>query len=441
MSNATHDEMPDSFVDCPVVFRTYNWAIMNRRLLAMTIAAAPLLWGCSDTNWNPFATSDAASPSKQAAVEEALAAYDARMREESQQRRSFQGSNGASPATQTASADAPIAESDTLEVLDQFITTSDVLDPIREKLNTMATTMPPRRYYESAAELVRASLVELVATHLIYQRAQSEFPEHMEPRIVKAVDQLERERIGREFQGRETKYENHLAASGETRENVREKLRRVVIGESYLREQLVPLIAEPRRDEIEDYYRDNMNEFTTEQRRELLMIDIPAASFIDRDSPMQREQQIALAIQKARNAISDAQRELQNGIPFDTVARKYSKFKQDDGGNWGFIREPLASRWEVPSKRFFELNAGQVSEIIESEDSFFIVKCGKVEGGVTTSFADAQSTIVRNIKNRKFQALKSEFLQKELRKANIGAIEPFFRRVLREAPQPRLAGR
>lgn len=418
---------------------TYNRSIMYRLTFAAIIAVATCLAGCSDRNTNLFGNSN--NESRNAAVDDALADYNARMLAESQSRKTFAVSDGSTPHEQDASPDAPIPESDTLEVLDQYITTADVLDPIRPKLNEMAGSMPPRRYYESAAELVRASLVELVATHLIYQRASSELPDNFEPRIAKAVDQMERERISKEFEGRETKYENHLAAQGESREKIREKLRRIVIGESYLREQLVPLISEPRRDEIDEYYRDHMSDFTTEQRRELLMIDVPAATFLDRNSPMQRDQQVALAMQRARNTIADAKRELDSGVPFDTVARKYSKFKQSDGGNWGFIREPLASRWEVPSKRFFELAPGQVSEIIETEDSFFIVKCGKVEGGVTTPFAEAQPLIVRNIKNQRFQKLKSEFLQKELRKANIGAIEPFFRRVLREAPQPRYAGR
>lgn len=414
---------------------------MTKTHLAAIIAFAPCLGGCGESNWNLFGNSTDHSASKRAAVDDALAAYDQRMHDEAQSHRSFTVSDGSMASENRGADGAPISESDTLEVLDQYITTGDVLDPVRPKLEEMAATMPPRRYYETAAELIRASLVELVATHLIYQKAASQLPDNFEPRIEKAVDQMERERIAKEFGGRETRYANHLAEHGENREKVREKLRRIVIGESYLREQLVPLIAEPRRAEIEDYYREHMNEFTTEQRRELLMIDVPAAAFLDRSNPMQREQQVAQAMQQARNAIADAQRELRSGVPFDSVARKYSKFKQDDGGNWGFVREPLASRWETPSKRFFELRPGEVSEIIETDDSFFIVKCGKVEGGVTTSFAEAQPQIVRAIKNRHFQKLKSEFLQRELRTANIGAIEPFFRRVLREAPQPRYAGR
>ena len=279
--------------NCPDILRTYNHAIMIRILCAIALAGSSLLWGCSENGGNLFGSPGGSSPSKQAAVEEALADYDARMREESQQRRTFQLSDGSTAENASAAGNAAIPEADTLEILDQFITTADVLDPIRDKLNELAASMPPRRYYETAAELVRASLVELVATHLIYQRASAEYPEHLEPRIVKAVDQMERERITKEFQGRETRYLNHLAASGESREKIREKLRRVVIGESYLREQLVPLIAEPRRDEIEAYYRENKSEFTTEQRRELLMIDIPAAAFVDRNSSMQRDQQIA----------------------------------------------------------------------------------------------------------------------------------------------------
>ena len=340
----------------------------------------------------------------------------------------------------TSNDGAPVT-ADTLEVLDQYITADEVLLPIRDRLVEMAATMAPRQYYDRAAEMVRARIVEIVALHLIYQRASRELPEHLEPRIDKAVDDMERDRINRDFGGRETTYENHLASEGEARDAIRAKLRRVVIAESYLREKFLPLVGEPNRDEIEDYYRAHRDAFTTEERRELWMIDLPAASFLERTGPLRREQDVANAMQRARQAAADAHHALQSGVPFEQVARQYSKFKQESGGNWGLIRDPLASRWEKPSKRFFQLGPGEVSEIIETEDSFFIVKCGRIEGGVTTPLSEAQPDIIRAIKNDRFDTMKAEFLQKELAKANIGAIDPFFRHVLRRAPQPRIAGR
>lgn len=420
---------------------------MLRILATSVVIQIVLIAGCGNGSTNWFGQSPSAGSKNNAAVDDALATYHDRMSQDASRRWIASDSAGA-----TRSADGPSSvnrvsandshiTADTLEVLDQFITVEEVLEPIRGKLTEMSSSMPPRQYYQNAAELVRSRIVEIVALHLIYQRASNELPEHLKPRIDKAVDDMERERINRDFGGRETTYENQLAKDGENREKVREKLRRVVVAESYLREKFVPLVGEPSRSDIETYYRDHKHDFTTEQRRELWMIDIPAAAFLDRTRPAHREQAIADAMQRARNSAEDARRELQSGVPFAQVAKKYSKFKQEEGGNWGFIREPLASRWEKPSKRFFELHPGEISEIIESEDSFFIVQCGKTEGGVTTPLSELQLKIARAIKNQRFDNMKANFLEKELAKANIGEIDPFFRHVLRSAPQPRLAGR
>jgi len=416
--------------------------IRARQLPVLALLA--IIAGCGGGSADWFGGSDSGDAKNQAAVDDALSAYHERMSRDASRRwmaSDDAGGDDASSSVNRVSADDSQVTADTLEVLDQFITVDEVLEPIRERLTQMASSMPPRRYYEAAAEMVRARIVEIVALHLIYQRASGELPEHLQSRIDKSVDDMERERINRDFGGRETTYENDLARRGESREKIRTKLRRVVVAESYVREKFLPMVGEPSRSEIEAYYRRHKGEFTTESRRELWMIDIPAAAFLDRTRPRRRAQDIADAIQRARQSAVDAERELRSGVPFDQVARKYSKFKQEDGGNWGFIREPLASRWEVPSKRFFKLHEGEISEVIEAEDSFFIVKCGKVEGGVTTPLSAAQPTIARAIKNERFESMKADFLQKELDKANIGAIEPFFRHVLRSAPQPQLAGR
>ena len=78
----------------------------------------------------------------------------------------------------------------------------------------------------------------------------------------------------------------------------------------------------------------------------------------------------------------------------------------------------------------------QSSEIIESAKSFFIVKAGTVEPGNVASFQDAQPRITMILKNRRFQELKAEFLQKELEQSTIGSLDDFVTQTMRSVPRP-----
>jgi len=413
---------------------------MSSSKLPVGLLTLCMLAGCGDsTGWT--SGGNASSGDKSGKAADALTAYRERMKHQ----QAVHLTDHSQPDRETT-PDAPdnnrrVVAADTLEVLDQFITPEDVLEPIRPQLTAWSREMPPRRYVDAAAELVRESLVEQVANHLIYRRASTQVTPEMETQIDLAVDKMERERIGREFDGRETAYANALVQSGRKREAVRAQLRRGLIVETYLRDRLAPMIADPTRKQIRRFYDRHRDDFTTEEHRQMLLIDIPVAAYLDRSRIMDRKQAIALARQQARTAAQEAKAALNAGRPFPDVARQYSKFKAEDGGDWGVIHEPLAGRWEEPSTRFFKLPRGGVSDIIETEDSFFIVKCGKVSGGVTTPFAEAQPIIVNRLKSQKFRELKAEFLQDELNQANIGEIDAFYRRVLQQIPQPRLAGR
>lgn len=326
--------------------------------------------------------------------------------------------------------------SDALVVNDEVITVRDILNPVLPAINKLAATLPPNLYYDRVLELVRLRIVDAVAQRLIYRRASERINEQIEPQIKKAVDRMERERINREFRGLETEYEKHLKKKNRRRADVREELRRSVVVDTYLRDRLLPMMPAPRKRELLNYYRSHLADFSKAQRRELFMIDVPIAAFL---SPSRHSlaEGLPLAKQKSRSAIEAAAKALKAGEPFEDVARKHSKgVHQADGGAWGFISSPLAGRWKVPCERFFELAEGETSEIIESDKSCFIVKAGRVEPGNVASFQEAQPRITRILKNRRFQKLKSEFLQKELEQSTIGSLDDFITQTMRSVPRP-----
>lgn len=331
---------------------------------------------------------------------------------------------------------------DVLVVDDERISVTDILEPIEQRLEELARSLPASNYFDEAAKLVRAQIVEHVAQHLIWRRAKTHLSEEMEPQVDKAVGKMEKDRINREFGGRETLYEKYLAKHGKSRDDVKKRLRKIVLIDSYLRDRLLPQINSPRKQELMAYFNQHRADFSRPERREMFLIDIPVNAFLDtRRWPTRQEQQEAET--RARNEIEAAQAALQRGESFEDVARKHSRgLHTESGGNWGLITKPagnesaLQGHWEVPSRRLFELQPGETSEIIHAANSFFIVRVGQIEPAEEMTFQQAQPKIVDTIRQERFIRLRTEFLQAELEKATIGSLEDFVTRVMRGIPKP-----
>ncbi len=355
----------------------------------------------------------------------------------------------ATDAASPPDAPAAVIRPGTLSILGEFITIDDVLEPLQPELEQIARALSPDLYYQRVTQLVRQELRALITEYLIYHRAKDLITEEMEPNLEDAVDRMERDRINREFRGRETEYTNHLQERGKSREDVRKRLRRIVVVDRYLRDRLLPLVPQPRKRELLDYYHSHMTAYRTPERRELFLIDVPAAAFFERFPP--RPEDLPLADQKARNAIEAAARELAEGKTFEEVARTYSRgVNSDKGGAWGFIASPMTGRWEKPYQRFVTLDEGEISEIIEvahsaprgqSVTSFFIVKAGRIEPAQVKSFLEAQPKIVDILREERFQKRKVEFLQTEFERAGVGSLEDFGNQIMRAVPEPGAPGR
>ncbi len=325
---------------------------------------------------------------------------------------------------------------DALIVNNETITVNDVLEPILPTVEKMAGELPPKTYYERVADLVRRQIVEAVADHLIWRRAQETIKEEVESQIGKVVDKMEKDRINRDFDGSETRYEKYLARRGKSRGDVRRRLRRSIIIESYLRERLQPLVPAPRKQELLRYYEAHIDEFSSPARREMFLIDVPAAAFLERGW-LATETQFQSALSQARQAIAEAAAALAAGEPFEETAKKHSRgLNKAQGGAWGFIEAPLQGRWATPSQRLFEMQAGEVSGIIETPDGFFIVKLGRIEGGDVVSFQDAQPEIIDRLRQERFNRLRQDFLEKELEQSTFGSLDAFITEVLKALPKP-----
>ncbi len=298
-----------------------------------------------------------------------------------------------------------------LNVNQEVITVEDVLTPVLKPLGHDISGLSPARARPMIERACRDELIRQVQAALIYQEASKELTDEIRQGVDQRVDQELKDRVNREFGGRQSRLEAELAAEGRTLEGAREDQQRRLVIIKYLQDHILPKVADPTRRELLDYYQAHSDQYTAAARRELWLIDIPKAP----------------SASQARAAIEQAAARLRGGADFAAVAREFSRgLHAEDGGAWGFVQAPLQGRYREPSAVFFTLTADQVSDIIETEEAFFIVRAGQVFDRHIAGFADVQAELRERYRSSQFEYHRVRLLQQLLDEAVIEPAEGVF---------------
>lgn len=328
----------------------------------------------------------------------------------------------ASPAAHREPAPAPTSTpvssaTDVLYVNGEALAVSQILDPLRQQLRDAAARGSKQEYLEFAQARCRDEVLRQVQDLLIYQEAAKSVTDQITEVLDRYVDGQIKDRVNKEFGGRQSRFERYLKDQHTSLDDYRENERKRIIGIKYLQDTIVPKIADPTRQELLDFYFQNMDQYSQPEKRQLLLIDIAKAGEPD----------------VARRAIDEALERLRAGEPFEDVAWELSTgLHAQDGGDWSFVSSPLHGRYEEVSAALFQLSENEVSDIIETDAAFFIVKAGKIEASRAESFAAVQPQLVERYRNFQFDLLRQAQVQELLENAVIDPSEElFFAAVLR----------
>jgi parvulin-like peptidyl-prolyl isomerase len=299
-------------------------------------------------------------------------------------------------------ADPPIeleAESGPVDVLyinEDAITVEEVVGPVRDELLAKAGTMPPQAYHEMVVRTLRDRIRSMARDLLLYQVASRRLNEQESEFLERFTDQRIRDVVQREYNGRQARWEKAMAERGLSPEQARERIRRELTIIRHLQQTIGPRVEEPTRRELLRYFEEHKAEMTAPERREMYLIEVPKE-----DDPEQ-----------ARATIGRALAELKDGADFESVVGRYSKgIHADDCGHWGMINPAsVRGRWSEPAKVLTTLSPGQNSDIIETEESFFIVRLGHLEPAQEPNFAEVQVQLKKAYHDQQFNVLVEELV-------------------------------
>jgi peptidyl-prolyl cis-trans isomerase SurA len=237
------------------------------------------------------------------------------------------------------------------------ITFSQVQEVSGPREHTLREQLTGQELIDKIKEARLAALSDLIDRQLILQefkKKQFNIPEYV-------IDDQIQNLIKDEFAGDRQAFVRTLNAQGYTMSRFREIQRdKVIVGAMRQNNIKGNFVASPQT--VDAYYEANKQEFATPEQLKLRMIVLNADP-LDANSGT-----------STRKMAEEIRQKIKDGADFATMAKTYSMDgTAESGGDWGLIDRKTLNQ-ELTDVAF-GLSAGQVSQVVQVGDSFYLLYC------------------------------------------------------------------
>jgi parvulin-like peptidyl-prolyl isomerase len=278
---------------------------------------------------------------------------------------------------------------------------SEVLERYGEYLLKAREKLTPEQYVQLREEIIRRDLRSHIERRLLVERMRSKLKPDQIKLLEQHLDKMFEEQMV-------TKLKNDLKVTTRTeleralneRNTTLQALRDTFGNERMAMEFLYSSIDRPppaTRPEIVAYYQEHLDDFAVPARVKWQQIQIS----VDR----------RVSKSQAEAKLAEAQRELASGVPFETVAKKYSDgATASEGGVWDWIRTGSLADTELEAK-LFAMPVGELSEVHATRDAFQIVRVIDREAESRTPIAEVQDNIAERIRKERERDLPKQYVE------------------------------
>lgn len=275
------------------------------------------------------------------------------------------------------------------------ITFSQVREVVRAREQQLRQTLSGKDLVDQVKELREGALQDLIDRQLILQEFKKQglqLPDYVVEEHVQTV-------MREEFGGDRAAFQRTLAAQGYTMAQFRKIERDKIVVQAMRRKNLGDAaIISPGK--VEDYYKENRQQYATEAKMQLRLISIGKNSG---ESPASQRQMAGEIRQK-----------IVAGGDFSKLAELYSEDSSATiGGDWGWIDGSTLN--ETLSKAAFALEPGEVSKVFEFGDNYYLLYCEAKKNATVKPLEDVRDTIEGKLQQELARASQEKWL-KDLRK-------------------------
>ncbi len=312
----------------------------------------------------------------------------------------------AASAKKPSASGAPLEKSQmriNADIVDASQMWSDLADELIEQTKDDSPEESRTYVTNRAAQWISDKATET----LLYRKAKLRLPENSSERIEQFVDSEIRKIVTQKYGGIQRRLDKSLAKQKRSIDDLRESLRSEIIIAGFLDAELKPKIAEPTKAELREAFEENKESWHRPKRHRMSLIDLRILKRLADGVDNPTREDLANARKDCAIKIRAAQSEIREGTPFAQVAEKYSDgLHAVDGGDWGWVSPGgVRERYEPAVAALYQLKEGQVSDMIKTDDGFFLVRCDEVDAGFTPTFMSVQQELQERYYRNKYNTL------------------------------------
>ncbi|MEM8943882.1 MAG: peptidyl-prolyl cis-trans isomerase [Planctomycetota bacterium] len=329
-----------------------------------------------------------------------------------------------SPVTPTSTAGArPLEGGEIVARVDgQIVLASDVLWQVDQLIDANRDRIPANRISEARRALLRQQVMGLIDTKIIYANFRRTVPAENLPSIMdnlkQAFRQQEVPRLVKMLKLKDSEeLEQLLAKSGTSLNDVQQQFNERTIAGEWLR-QMMPKPKEVTHEQMLAYYEEHKQEyeFPAQAKWEELMVRF-ARHNNDRDATWK-------AIAGLGNDVWQRVKQspgLRGPVFVEMAKVKSHGFTAKDGGQHDWTTKGAMRNGEI-NDALFSLKVGQLSNVIESESGFHIVRVLERKEAGRTPFTEAQADIREILAKQQRGGLAEEQVAKLRKKSRVWTV-------------------
>ncbi len=279
------------------------------------------------------------------------------------------------------------------------ITNKDVDRAVKVLLtqNRVPQPAPP----EILKQAQSAATEQLISAELLYQAGQK-----ME---IKDLDKQVQEKIAQnkaKFPSTE-EFDKAMKSLEMGQKDMEEFTRKDIVINNLIEKNIISKITVPDAD-VKKFYDDNLEKFF--QKGDSVKASHILIGVDEKATPEERK--------KAKAKIEAIQKKIKAGEDFATLAKTDSTCpSKDQGGDLGvFTKGQMVAPFE---KAAFALKPGEVSDIVETQFGYHIIKLTEKNAASTEKFDDVKAKITEYLKNQQGQKAVASYVEELKAKAKI----------------------
>jgi peptidyl-prolyl cis-trans isomerase C len=306
-----------------------------------------------------------------------------------------------------ASAKAPAVA---VTVNGREITESDVqalVEPALERIATRTSHLPPEFVDQQEKRLRQQVLEKLIVEKLLDAEVEKANIEVTEQEVMEGIGALA---SSQQPPLSVEDLRSQIEARGRDFDEFKQQIQRQLGYNKLFQSQQIEAI-DIGEDEVKQYYSEHSEDFVTPERVRASHILIKPDESDPNTDPNQ-------AKVEARAKTEELLKRIQNGEDFAELAKVHSACPSSErGGDLDFFgRGQMVAPFE---KAAFELKPGQVSDIVETEFGYHIIKVTDHNDAVVIPFDQAKDSIVAQLRRGRQREMVEKYIQSLKAKAEI----------------------